>query len=142
MLIVESYMPEAERLRTTLEAEGHRISMAFNSHDALHMLKSEKFHFVIVAADWPDETGLQLLRHIRLNRSTRQSVVVVVHTAPTDEQLASCFKYCSDVNLIKPIKQDDLIAFVRRIARATPESWDEDRTVYWNSQWDAERDIT
>jgi DNA-binding response OmpR family regulator len=139
MLIVESEMQEAERLRKVLENEGHRVSVAFNCQDAFYMLKSEKFHFVIIAADWPDESGLELLRHIRLDRSLRRSVVVIMHTAPTDAQLASCFKYCSDVNLIKPIKQDDLIAVVRRIATATQEWWDQDRSIYWTSQWDAEK---
>jgi signal transduction histidine kinase len=81
ILVVDDYAANRKLLRTTLEAEGHRVLEATNGLEALRLLEHEPVDAVISDVLMPSMDGFRLCHEIRKSTKLNTTVPIVLYTA-------------------------------------------------------------
>src|SRR4026209_2496222 len=80
LLLVEDYGPLAETTAEFLRSAGLEVQIAQNGRDALTLVAQFRPEIVLCDLRLPDMTGVDILRELRKDSSTR-NVLFVIHTA-------------------------------------------------------------
>lgn len=112
ILIVEDD-PEMRRLLADfLRAEGFRVTQAADAGEALSCVREKAFASVILDKNLPDESGLDILRRLRvLIPDTPVILITAFGDARTHEEAFARGAY--DL-LLKPFNLDDLLEVLRK----------------------------
>jgi len=76
LLIVEDDPEMRDLLRKVLEKEGHRVSLAADSHEATAWLSKIPFDLVVTDMVMPDNGGLELLQVIRASLPALPVIII------------------------------------------------------------------
>ena len=122
ILVVDDEPQITRVLRTSLQSNGHEVTVAHDGADALaHFLKSEP-DLVITDLTMPAMDGIELTREIR-ERS--QVPIIVLSVRSQDSAKVSALDVGADDYITKPFSIQELLARVRvqsrRVAAATEE---------------------
>ena len=116
VLIVEDEAAIADTIAYALETEGFRARRCVLGGEALALLRSEAFRFVILDVGLPDLSGFEVLRRLR----TFSEVPVIFLTARSGEvDRVVGLEIGADDYVSKPFSPRELVARVRGILRRT-----------------------
>jgi two-component system KDP operon response regulator KdpE len=114
IMIVDDEVQMRRLLRTTLENEGYKITLAENGSDAIRLSESSRFDLIILDLGLPDIDGISVLKKIR----SWAKYPVLILSARTDEQdIISALDSGANDYLTKPFRGGELIARVRTALR-------------------------
>jgi DNA-binding response OmpR family regulator len=100
-----------------LEDEGHAVSTAGNSSEALHLLKSEEFDLVILDIQLDQESGLDLLQKIARERGQLPVILCTAFNSYRDDFSS----WLADAYVVKSSDLQELKEQVNKIlARRNP----------------------
>ncbi len=110
-------VPEfAEQMMAWLNAAGHRCHWQASVSEFTRMLSRESFDLVLLDWQLPDGSGDEVLR--RMRSSTEPAPPVIFVTSRGDAvDVAHILDLGADDYLVKPVRQLELLARVRAIAR-------------------------
>ena len=114
ILIVDDEAQMRRLLRTSLENEGFKITLAENGSDAIRLTESTRFDLIILDLGLPDIDGILVLKKLR----TWVKHPIIILSARTDEQdIIAALDAGANDYLTKPFRRGELTARVRSALR-------------------------
>ncbi|MHB1048757.1 MAG: response regulator [Bacteroidota bacterium] len=114
ILIIDDEAQMRRLLRTTLENDGYKVTLAENGSEAIRMSESIRFDLTILDLGLPDIDGIEVLKKLR----TWIRYPIIILSARTDEQdIIAALDAGANDYLTKPFRGGELIARVRSALR-------------------------
>ncbi|MDR3588853.1 MAG: sigma-54 dependent transcriptional regulator [Negativicutes bacterium] len=118
IIIVDDDAGSRASVARFLKTMGHRVTQCATAADALTLLRAGSFPVVLSDIKMPEMSGLDLLREISLlPAATRPKVVFFTGHGSMESAIAALRMGAYDY-LLKPVKAEDLMAVVNKIAAA------------------------
>jgi two-component system KDP operon response regulator KdpE len=121
ILIVDDEAQIARVLRTTLQSNGHEVTVAHDGLDGLDLFRKVQPELVITDLAMPGMDGIELTREIRQRSSVP---IIVLSVRNNDNSKVAALDEGADDYITKPFSIQELMARVRvqarRTAAATP----------------------
>jgi len=115
VLIVEDNVDAQETLRTFLEAEGHRVSVASDGPSGLAHAESGHFDVGLIDIGLPIMDGYEVARQIRARDP--KTILVAVSGYGQAEDRQRSLETGFDTHLTKPVSPEHLTAVLARLLR-------------------------
>ncbi|MFB3789054.1 MAG: response regulator [bacterium] len=115
ILIVEDHVDSREMLADALGFSGYKVLQASDGPQGEELAASRQPDLILLDISLPTKSGLEVLRSLRSQESTRHIPVIALtaHARPEDEQQAvqaGCNAY-----LTKPVKPRHVIQVIARL---------------------------
>ena len=125
VLIVEDEKEIRDLVRYHLERDGHRVAVAAGGDEGLALVFAARPDALVLDLMLPGRNGLEILREIRAEPTTRDLPVLVLTARATEMDKLLGFEHGADDYLTKPFSPRELVARVRALLRrARPERED------------------
>ncbi|WP_233006894.1 response regulator transcription factor [Rheinheimera faecalis] len=115
ILLVEDHERLSELVCTALQRAGIAADTFSDAKSALQAIQIQPYELLILDRGLPDGDGLDLLRHLRMNRQNLPCLVLTARNALHDR--IDGLESGADDYLIKPFAMDELVARVRALLR-------------------------
>ena len=102
-LVIDDSMPMRRIVANVLARLGHTdVLMAANGREAMKRIESDQIDFVIT--DWfmPEMSGLEFLRKVRDNPSTRDVPIVIITANASSDDVAQAVRLRVNGYVLKP----------------------------------------
>lgn len=117
-ILVIDHDPTSRRgLETVLRAAGMQVGTVGEASEAIAAMRALKPSLLVIAADLPGPTGLELLAEVRGAESGADLPVIITTPGQDDELLDRAFEAGADDVLRKPIRGPELLARIRESFR-------------------------
>lgn len=113
VLLVEDEPSILSTLRDLLSIAGHQVVATVRAEDAQDALRAEPFDLLLTDIELRGMSGLELLRHARLN-APWMDVVLMTANAPLEDMISALKQGASDL-LLKPFDLGDLLVRIAHI---------------------------
>jgi twitching motility two-component system response regulator PilH len=114
ILVVDDSPTELALAKSVLQARGFRILTAIDGEDALARVEAEKPDLILLDVIMPKKNGFQVCRQLKTTPATKDIKVVLVTSKKQDADRFWGLKQGADEYLIKPYREEDLLAAVAR----------------------------
>ncbi len=121
-LVIDDSMPMRRIVANVLARLGHTdVILAANGREAMKRIEGERIDFVIT--DWfmPEMSGLEFLRHIRNNPSTRDIPIVIITGNASSDDVAQAVRLRVNGYVLKPFTGELLRERIASICTALAE---------------------
>ncbi|TXS95598.1 phosphate regulon transcriptional regulatory protein PhoB [Parahaliea maris] len=127
VLIVDDEFAIRDMLRMALEIAEFRCLEAENIHDAFTQVVDERPDIILL--DWmlPGGSGLELLRRLKRNDTTRDIPVVMLTAKTAEDNVIQGLDVGADDYITKPFAPRELIARIKALLRRVAGGDEEDR---------------
>ncbi len=116
ILILDDETIVGERLKASLEKDGHSLETFISSSTALERLKEKIFDIVITDIRMDDISGIEILEHVR-KKSKRTKVIMITGYATLEVARESLTKGAFDF-IAKPFKIREIRKAIEKAADA------------------------
>ena len=113
ILIVDDSTPTLEVIQRNLNANNYDAYTCSSVRDAVRFLSDSSIDIVITDFKMPEQSGLELIKHIRDNCSDIEIIMITGH--PDIEDAVQAIKDGADDYLVKPFTEEELLAAVNRM---------------------------
>ncbi len=114
--ILEDDKDQVQLVSRWLTESGHKVSHADNGKEFLQLLKSGDFDMAILDWQLPDISGIDVLRHIRLDMKSSIPVLFATQKGQEDD-IVKALNTGADDYLVKPLRHGELMARVTALQR-------------------------
>lgn len=111
ILIVDDESQSRRMLRTLLADEGYRASEARTAGEALAAVRARHPDLVLLELDLPDADGIDVIRSLRDEGSTKP--IIVVSSRDREEDKVKALELGADDYVTKPFSGSELMARIR-----------------------------
>ena len=118
ILIVEDEKKMAAVLKKGLEADNHRVSVAFDGRSGLELASTTEFDVVVLDLMLPVIDGFEVARRLRRNDNRTPILMLTARDAVPD--IVKGLDVGADDYLTKPFDLHELLARVRALLRRGP----------------------
>jgi len=115
ILIVEDHKKMAAVLKKGLEAENHRVTLAYDGRDGLELGSTMEFDVVVLDLMLPVIDGFEVARRLRKNDNQTPILMLTARDAAPD--IVKGLDLGADDYLTKPFSFDVLLARLRSVVR-------------------------
>jgi len=119
IVVVEDAQDVADSIRTSLEHQGFRVSVASNSAAALDLVRDHPPDLVLLDLSLPDGSGSDLCRRIREGTAPAPVPILMLAAREPESGELLGIELGADDYLTKPFSSRDLLARVSAIIRRT-----------------------
>jgi len=123
VLIVDKEEKVLCTLKKILEQETYIVETVQSTVDALEMVKSDKYHIVLIEIDMPDMNGIELLKEIKNYDALTQVIMMTEHS--TMEKILSSLEYGANDYIPKPFNSIEHVMQVIDYSVQKLERWRE-----------------
>jgi putative two-component system response regulator len=117
VLVTDDDVAISSLLRTLLEAEGHRVTVAGNGREALAMVAADPPDLVLLDLDMPQLGGFEVCRRLKQAPATHLlPILILTGRAPNDARLRA-WELGADEFLSKPFQAVEVLARCRSLLR-------------------------
>jgi two-component system alkaline phosphatase synthesis response regulator PhoP len=102
----------------TLSAQGYSVLLAADGREALDLARQERPQIVILDAMMPGCDGLSVLQSLKQRSAFRKTRVMMLTARTSEGHVLNALRLGADDYVTKPFTAVDLVARVRRLARA------------------------
>ncbi len=124
VMVIEDEKEIRDLVRYNLEREGFRVSAAADGDQGLDQLFAERPDMLVLDLMLPGKNGLEILRELRAEATTRELPVLVLTARGAEMDKLLGFEHGADDYLTKPFSPRELIARVRALLRRSRPSRD------------------
>jgi twitching motility two-component system response regulator PilH len=115
ILVVDDSPTDVAALRKMLESDGHEVSECTEGGAAIEQVKAEKPDCVLMDVVMPGMNGFQATRALSRDSETASIPVIVISSKSQDTDRLWAMRQGAKEYIVKPIKQQDLLAKVRGV---------------------------
>ncbi|OUD14549.1 response regulator [Thioflexithrix psekupsensis] len=115
ILIVDDSPTDAYLVKNILESQGYQTSEATNGEEGIQKAKEIKPNLIIMDVVMPGLNGFQATRKITKGEDTKNIPVVIVSSKNMESDRAWGLMQGAKEFLVKPVKQDELLAAVKKL---------------------------
>ncbi|NQY81652.1 MAG: phosphate regulon transcriptional regulator PhoB [Alphaproteobacteria bacterium] len=117
ILVIEDEWSIRKLLKMNLKEAGYSVSFAEDGDQALEMVAEEVPDMILL--DWmlPATSGIEVLRYIRRNASTKHVPVIMLTARGSENDRVTGLDYGADDYIAKPFSPNELMARVRALLR-------------------------
>ena len=119
VMVIEDEKEIRDLLRYNLEREGYRVALAGDGDAGLDQLFAERPDALVLDLMLPGKNGLEILRELRGEPTTRDLPVLVLTARGAEMDKLLGFEHGADDYLTKPFSPRELVARVRALLRRT-----------------------
>ena len=119
LLVVEDDTRVADFLQRGLAAEGYKISIASDGHQALAMARQEQFSVVLLDIMLPKISGIEVCQQLRAD--TNPVPILMLTAMDTVQDRVTGLRCGADDYLTKPFAFDELLARIESLMRRPAE---------------------
>ena len=102
LLVVDDNETNRDLLSRSLERQGSSVQVAENGMQALDMVRSEDFDLVLLDVLMPEMDGLEVLRELKADESSRDVPVIVLSSLDDTDGVERSFELGADDYIPKP----------------------------------------
>ena len=124
VMVIEDEKEIRDLVKYNLEREGFRVSVAADGAVGLEQLVAERPDALVLDLMLPGRNGLEVLRELRGEPTTRELPVLVLTARGAEMDKLLGFEHGADDYLTKPFSPRELIARVRALLRRSRPSHD------------------
>ncbi len=118
VLTVDDSASIRQMINMTLSGAGYKVIEAADGAEGFTKATTGQVHVVITDLNMPVMNGLDFIRKFRAHPSSK-GVPIIMLTTESDEALKKQAKEAGAIGwIIKPFKQDQLLAVIRKVAAA------------------------
>jgi DNA-binding response OmpR family regulator len=117
VLVIEDEKEIQDLVRYNLEREGFRVAVAGDGDSGLERLFAARPDALVLDLMLPGANGLDVLREVRAEPSTRDLPVVVLTARSAEMDKLVGFEHGADDYLTKPFSPRELVARIRALLR-------------------------
>jgi two-component system, OmpR family, alkaline phosphatase synthesis response regulator PhoP len=117
VMVIEDEKEIRDLVRYNLEREGFRVATAVDGETGLEQLFSSRPDAVVLDLMLPGRNGLEILRELRSEPTTRDLPVLVLTARGAEMDKLLGFEHGADDYLTKPFSPRELVARVRALLR-------------------------
>ena len=117
VMVIEDEKEIRELIRYNLERAGFRIQMVSDGEEALQRLFASRPDAVVLDLMLPGRSGLEVLREVREEPSTRDLPVLVLTARSAEMDKLLGFEHGADDYLTKPFSPRELVARLKALLR-------------------------
>jgi two-component system alkaline phosphatase synthesis response regulator PhoP len=129
ILVVDDDQEIVRLVRAYLEKEQFLVFTAYNGESALHMIRREHPHLVVLDLMLPDRDGWDLTRLIRNDAALNKIPIIMLTARVEDSDKIVGLEMGADDYVTKPFNPREVVARVRSVLRRTQEGEKSDKTV-------------
>ena len=116
ILTIDDSQSVRQMVKVTLSSAGYRVVEASDGAAGLRVAVSEPVDAILTDLNMPGMSGMEFIRRYRANPAGR-GIPVVVLTTESDDALKREARSAGATGwLVKPFRQDQLVAVVRKVA--------------------------
>ena len=115
ILVAEDSPTQAEQVRSLLEQQGYRVTLARSGEEALERLDAEDFDLVLSDIVMPGMNGYDLCRRVKERGSQAPLPVVLLTSLADPTDIVRGLEAGADNYITKPYEPDQLLARIRRV---------------------------
>jgi two-component system phosphate regulon response regulator PhoB len=114
-------------LQMKLEGEGHRVRLASDGDEAMHMATTDPPGLLVLDVVMPGIDGLEVTRRLREKPETANLPIVLLTGRDTDPDIVAGWKSGANYYITKPFVIEHLRYFIKTMQRAAEpdERWDD-----------------
>jgi len=116
IMILDDETIVGDRLKASLEKDGHHLAAFTNPSEAVKRLDKEPFDIVVTDIRMDDIDGIQILEHVR-EKSRRTKVIMITGYATLEVARESLTKGAFDF-IAKPFKIKEIKSAIEKAANA------------------------
>jgi len=118
ILIVDDTPTNVDILAKRLSAHGYEILTAGDGEEGLAVAREQQPDLILLDIMMPVMDGIEALRALRSQESTKNIPVIMVTTKSEEARVATCYKLgCADY-VTKPVDKTDLLTKVQKYLTA------------------------
>lgn len=114
LLIVDDEVQMRRLLRSAVEAEGYRVTLAENAAGAIHEAETHPADLILLDLGLPDMDGEEVLKRLR---SWTQIPIIILSARSDERDIISALDSGANDYLTKPFRTGELIARIRAALR-------------------------
>ncbi len=122
LLVVEDNAVNQRIAVFMLEKHGHRVDVAANGLEALDALERSSYDLVLMDCQMPELDGFGATEELRRRERGRRTPIVALTAAAMREDVDRCIASGMDDVLLKPVREEELLAAVERWANPAREA--------------------
>jgi two-component system, OmpR family, alkaline phosphatase synthesis response regulator PhoP len=124
VMVIEDEKEIRELVRYNLERAGFRVAAAADGEEGLERIFAERPDALVVDLMLPGRSGLEILRELREEPTTRELPVVVLTARAAEMDTLLGFEHGADDYVTKPFSPRELVARVHALLRRSRPSTD------------------
>ncbi|PJF21361.1 MAG: DNA-binding response regulator [Phototrophicales bacterium] len=117
ILVVDDDKEIVRLVRAYLEQAGYQVLVAYDGETALHMLRRERPHLVILDLMLPDRDGWDITRIVRANPNLQAIPIIMLTARVEDTDKIVGLELGADDYITKPFNPREVVARVRSVMR-------------------------
>lgn len=114
ILVIDDEMQMRRLLRSTLENEGYRVTLAENGGDGIREAETRTADLILLDLGLPDMDGLEVLKTLR---RWVERPIIILSARTNEEDIISALDEGANDYLTKPFRTGELVARVRTALR-------------------------
>jgi len=123
-LVVDDEPAIARLVEINLKRDGYAVSIARDGVEALEKVRAERPDIIVCDVMMPRMDGLQVLRQLKADATTRDIPVIMLTAKAQHEDIFNGWQAGTEMYLTKPFSPPELLMFVRRLTRTQTEADD------------------
>ncbi len=114
ILIVEDSPTEMQIVKNALQSRGYNVITAANGEEGIEKAHRERPQLVVLDIILPGKNGYQVCRDLKSSPDTKDVPVIMLTSKSQESDRFWGLKQGADAYLIKPWREDELLATVAR----------------------------
>ncbi len=101
-------------LQNKLEELGYKVSSSTDASESIGIYDRFQPDLIVVDINMPDMSGIEFIKHIRINKGSSTPIIVLSGNNSTDI-ISEAFQYGINDYIKKPMNLDDICLRIKRI---------------------------
>ncbi len=119
ILVVDDEQDLVKLLRYHLEKDGYKVLCAYNSDDALFLVRKERPELIILDLMLPGTDGLEVCKKLKADQELANTAIVMLTAKGEEADITLGLKLGADDYMTKPFSPKELVARVQAVLRRT-----------------------
>ena len=117
ILLIDTNAEMLANIESALKAEGFKVLVSYNSHEAIQLAKQEFPNLILVDLLMPELDGIDICLELRQDEKLKNTLIVFHTETSEDYSQIAAFNAGADDYIIKPVKTRVLVSRLKALLK-------------------------